>query len=166
MKKITTLSGCVAWSKKQRSIGHSLGLIVGSFDVLHMGHLNLFRFAKKFVDNLVVALDSDETIKITKGKDRPINNSKLRADFLSDITTIDKIFIIEKPSLHGSEESINSYTELLMAIKPTHIFTHKICDRHWKAKASIAKKLGIIYKIDRSPRITNSGTIISQILQS
>lgn len=166
MKKLSTLSVCAAWSKKQRLSGRTVGLVVGSFDILHMGHLNLFRFAKKFVDLLVVALDNDKTIKITKGNNRPINNSRLRADFLSDLITIDKIFVIEKPSLHGSEESINNYAELLKTIKPTHIFTHKICDRHWEAKVSMAKALGIIYKVDHSPRITNSGTIVSQILQS
>jgi pantothenate synthetase len=44
MKKITTLKKAAAFSKNARKKGKTVGLVVGSFDILHLGHINLFRF--------------------------------------------------------------------------------------------------------------------------
>ena len=163
MSKITTLGGAEDFSKEKRKKGQTVGLVVGSFDILHLGHTNLCRFAKKHVDNLIVGLDNDETIKLVKGKNRPINNYKNRAKLLSDLVTVDKIFQIENISHHDSEEAQESYSQLVTAICPSHTFTHKICDRHWQKKMRIAKENGIKMMFDKSKRITNSGTIIDKL---
>lgn len=163
MKKITTLRGASLFSKIQQKEGETVGLVVGSFDILHLGHINLFRFVKKYADFLIIGLDNDKTIKKIKGKNRPINNYKRRSELLSDLETVDKIFLIEKTSIHGSEEALDSYKEIVDKIQPTHIFTHKGCDKHWKEKSSIAKSKGIKFLLDKSRIITNSGTILDKL---
>lgn len=163
MDKIKTLSELVKITKNLKKKGKSVGLITGSFDICHLGHLSLFRFAKKYVDVLIVGLDHDETIRKTKGKNRPINNFKRRARFLSDLETVDRIFLLENISLHGSKKSYDYYGKVLRLLKPTYIFTHKICDRHWREKKQIAEKLGINFVLDKSKKVTTSGEIIQKL---
>lgn len=163
VKKITTLKGAADFSRNECSKGKKVGLVVGSFDILHLGHINLFSFAKKHVDYLLVGLDNDETIRLVKGENRPINNYKQRAKLLSNIVTIDKIFRIDKTSHHDSEEALKSYKELVDQIQPTHIFTHKTCDQHWLNKSRIAKGKNITFLSDMSKKITNSGTILAKL---
>jgi D-beta-D-heptose 7-phosphate kinase/D-beta-D-heptose 1-phosphate adenosyltransferase len=64
----------------------------GTFDVLHAGHIKLFRHARKLAGpagRVVVGTDSDERIRELKGPTRPINNIFDRVDFLNAIKYID-----------------------------------------------------------------------------
>jgi D-beta-D-heptose 7-phosphate kinase/D-beta-D-heptose 1-phosphate adenosyltransferase len=64
----------------------------GTFDVLHVGHIKLFRHARKLAGpagRVVVGTDSDERIRELKGPTRPINNIFDRVDFLNAIKYID-----------------------------------------------------------------------------
>ena len=63
----------------------------GCFDILHKGHIELFRYAKSLGDELVVGIDSDEKIKKDKGKKRPINDLQYRMTMLQSIKYIDKV---------------------------------------------------------------------------
>jgi len=71
-------------------------LITGCFDVLHLGHIRLFQFAKKHVDYLIVGLEQDETIRLTKGNNRPIHDIQTRNSDIQEIKSIDEIFYIEE----------------------------------------------------------------------
>jgi len=51
----------------------------GCFDVLHRGHIELFKYAKSLGDFLIVGIDDDDRIKSFKGKNRPINTLQDRA---------------------------------------------------------------------------------------
>lgn len=66
----------------------------GTFDILHSGHISLFNTAKNLGDFLFVAIDSDERVKLLKGKDRPFNNQYTRKIILENLKPIDivKIF--------------------------------------------------------------------------
>ena len=63
----------------------------GCFDILHKGHIELFRYAKSLGDELVVGIDSDEKIRLDKGKKRPINDLQYRMTMLQSIKYIDKV---------------------------------------------------------------------------
>lgn len=65
----------------------------GTFDVLHPGHISLFRDAKSKGDFLLVAIDSDKRVSELKGKDRPFNNQENRKYILENIKYIDKVSI-------------------------------------------------------------------------
>ena len=65
----------------------------GCFDILHIGHLELFKYAKKLGDKLFVGIDSDDRIKKYKGENRPFNNQVIRLSFLQSIKYIDAAVI-------------------------------------------------------------------------
>ena len=46
----------------------------GTFDILHPGHIQLFKVARSLGDRVIVATDNDEKIKKDKGDDRPVND--------------------------------------------------------------------------------------------
>ena len=66
----------------------------GTFDVLHAGHIELFRHARKLAGpsgRVIVGTDSDERVRELKGPTRPINNLIYRVDFLRAIKYIDGV---------------------------------------------------------------------------
>lgn len=63
----------------------------GSFDVMHAGHIELFKYARSVGDRLVVGTDTDERIRELKGPTRPINKQKHRLSMLSAIRYIDEV---------------------------------------------------------------------------
>ena len=67
----------------------------GCFDVLHSGHIKYLEISKGFGDLLIVGLNSDESIRRIKGKNRPINYQKDRAYMLSALEFVDYIVIFD-----------------------------------------------------------------------
>lgn len=67
----------------------------GTFDVLHRGHIELFKFAKSQGNYLTVGIDTDRRIKENKGEDRPVNTQLDRKYFLEAIKYIDEVSIFD-----------------------------------------------------------------------
>lgn len=67
----------------------------GCFDVLHRGHIELFKYAKSLGDYLVVGVDTDERIRASKGPKRPFNNIEDRIAMLESIKYIDEICVFD-----------------------------------------------------------------------
>ena len=67
----------------------------GCFDILHRGHIELFKYAKFLGDYLVVGIDSDSRIKELKGDSRPFNNQEDRKFLLKSIKYIDRVEIFK-----------------------------------------------------------------------
>ena len=86
----------------------------GCFDILHRGHIELFRYAKSLGDELVVGIDTDEKVKLDKGKDRPINNLQDRMYMLQSIKYIDKVISFD--STKDLEKTIKWYRPNIMVI--------------------------------------------------
>jgi D-beta-D-heptose 7-phosphate kinase/D-beta-D-heptose 1-phosphate adenosyltransferase len=66
----------------------------GCFDVIHRGHIELFKFCKSLAGGdgeLIVGIDSDKKVKKDKGKNRPINSLTDRMAVLNSIIFIDKV---------------------------------------------------------------------------
>ena len=70
----------------------------GCFDVLHRGHIELFKYAKSLGDYLVVGIDTDERVKASKGPSRPFNNIEDRIAMLESIKYIDEIYVFDTNS--------------------------------------------------------------------
>lgn len=84
----------------------------GTFDVLHIGHIKLFQYAKEYKNEknyLIVGIDSDKRIKELKGDLRPINTQENRKEFLEAIKYIDEVRIF------GSEQEL---IETIKLVKP------------------------------------------------
>ena len=67
----------------------------GCFDILHIGHIKYLEEAKKHGDVLVLGLNSDNSIKKLKGKNRPINIQSDRAHILASIKVVDYVVLFD-----------------------------------------------------------------------
>ena len=68
----------------------------GCFDLLHVGHVRYLSMAKELGDYLIVGLNSDQSVKKLKGKNRPINIFEDRAKLLMALTSVDLVLIFEE----------------------------------------------------------------------
>lgn len=69
--------------------------INGTFDILHPGHLKLFKVAKELGDYVVVAIDSDRRVKELKGTTRPVNSQSARAEMLRALRFVNEVYIFD-----------------------------------------------------------------------
>ena len=79
--------------KKQ---GKKIATTNGSFDLLHLGHIDILQKAKSFADVLIVLINSDSSIKKLKGEKRPIISEQHRASMLSGLESVDYVTIFSK----------------------------------------------------------------------
>ena len=76
-----------------RRDGLSVGFTNGVFDLLHPGHVSLLRQAKANCDRLVVAINSDASVKRLKGDGRPVQNDAARALVLGSLSMVDLVVV-------------------------------------------------------------------------
>ena len=95
--KIKDISRLKAITDSLKRQGKKIVFTNGCFDILHRGHIQLLGKAKSLGDVLVVAINSDSSVKKIKGKKRPINSTINRAVVLSAIEFVDFITIFSEP---------------------------------------------------------------------
>jgi len=104
--------------------GKIIGFANGCFDLLHVGHIRYLKDAKKNCDVLIVALNTDESVKRLKGKGRPRTplNERLEimeaiefVDFLTyfDEDTVEETLLILKPHIQfkGTDYTVDTVPE-------------------------------------------------------
>lgn len=94
MKKIISIQHAKYVTKQIKAKNLSIVLVGGCFDIIHLGHIQFLKKAKEHGDKLIVMLESDWTLKKLKGKNRPLNNQKTRAQILSHLPTVDYITLL------------------------------------------------------------------------
>jgi D-beta-D-heptose 7-phosphate kinase/D-beta-D-heptose 1-phosphate adenosyltransferase len=99
----------------------------GCFDVLHPGHIQLFKYAKSLGDYLIVAIDSDKRVTEMKGPERPIFSQSDRSQTLEAIRYIDVVHIFD------SKEDLEN---LLKSIAPDIM----IVGSDWKGKEVVGEQ--------------------------
>jgi len=87
--KIISTEELINKVKSLRQDGKKVAMTNGCFDILHSGHVEYLSKAKELGDVLIVAVNSDESVKRLKGQSRPINKLKDRLTVLSSLQTID-----------------------------------------------------------------------------
>ena len=92
------------WKKNKMKVAFTNGC----FDILHLGHLEILTKSKEFGDRLIVAVNSDESVRKLKGKERPINNFQTRSNILASFSFVDYVV----------EFSDDTPKKLIQIIKP------------------------------------------------
>ena len=87
--KQRTLEQLVHELGHHRASGKKIVFTNGCFDLIHMGHVKYFQFAKQQGDLLVVAVNTDQGIRKLKGEKRPIINEEDRLSVLEELESID-----------------------------------------------------------------------------
>src|SRR5665213_1591542 len=91
--KIVTIEEMRAERDKLVSQGKRLVFTNGCFDILHRGHVSYLTFARNQGDALVVGLNTDASVKVNKGDDRPINSEEDRAFVLGSLRAVDYVVL-------------------------------------------------------------------------
>ncbi len=76
-----------------RRAGDSITLANGCFDLLHVGHIRYLQAAKKLGGRLIVAINSDDSVRALKGEGRPLMPAEERAEILSALADVDAVII-------------------------------------------------------------------------
>ncbi len=84
-----------------RRAGEKVILTNGCFDLLHVGHIRYLHAAKQLGGRVVVALNSDESTRRLKGKDRPLMNEQERAEILAALADVDAIVIFPEADVRA-----------------------------------------------------------------
>ena len=94
--KIFTRESLVKQVFAWKLLGKKIVLTNGVFDVLHKGHIASLSEAAGYGEILIVAINSDESVKRLKGPTRPINDEQARALLLASLVQTDAIIIFEE----------------------------------------------------------------------
>jgi D-beta-D-heptose 7-phosphate kinase/D-beta-D-heptose 1-phosphate adenosyltransferase len=92
----TPLAELLALRQRLRGQGRRLALTNGCFDLLHAGHVALLEAARAQADVLVVALNSDASVRRNKGEGRPLLPEHERAEALAALEAVDHVVLYEE----------------------------------------------------------------------
>jgi rfaE bifunctional protein nucleotidyltransferase chain/domain len=106
---IMRLSEVVSQLEKLKKEGKKIVTTNGCFDILHRGHAYYLKEAKKLGDILVVGINSDESVRGLKGVDRPLNKASDRAFLVSQLKSVDFVFVFEESLPNEFLKKINPH---------------------------------------------------------
>jgi rfaE bifunctional protein nucleotidyltransferase chain/domain len=99
--KVVTRGELVRLVDAWRQAGESVTLANGCFDLLHVGHIRYFQAAKALGGKLVVAINSDDSVRTLKGVGRPLMPEWERAEILSALECIDAVVVFAEPDVRA-----------------------------------------------------------------
>jgi rfaE bifunctional protein nucleotidyltransferase chain/domain len=94
--KIRSAAQVDAWIQAERGAGRKIGFTCGAFDVMHAGHADYLALAKARCDRLLVAVNSDESIRRYKNPLRPLNPWNERAFVVAALEATDCVTVLEE----------------------------------------------------------------------
>jgi D-beta-D-heptose 7-phosphate kinase/D-beta-D-heptose 1-phosphate adenosyltransferase len=97
--KILSLDELASRLDALRAAGRKIVFTNGCFDVLHIGHVRLLETARAAGDALVVAINSDGSVRgLNKGDDRPVHPETDRAELLAALAAVDFVIVFDQPT--------------------------------------------------------------------
>jgi len=97
--KVLDVQALRAQVEEWRRAGEKIILTNGCFDVLHVGHIRYLRAAKQLGGRVIVAVNSDESVRDLKGAGRPRMPARERAEILSALQDVDAVVIFSEPDV-------------------------------------------------------------------
>jgi rfaE bifunctional protein nucleotidyltransferase chain/domain len=94
--KIKELSDARKEVERLRSDNKKIIFTNGCFDILHIGHTRYLYTARELGDFLIVAVNSDQSVKAIKGPDRPVMNQSERSEILASLECVDMVIIFDE----------------------------------------------------------------------
>lgn len=103
---IPDLAALAKLGEDLRAAGRTVVLANGCFDVLHVGHVRYLSGARDEGDFLVVAINSDESVRTLKGEGRPVTSEDERAEILLAIRWVDAVYIFDELTVDSVIEAL------------------------------------------------------------
>jgi len=98
LAKVTALDDLAAEVEGWRAQGLTVGFTNGCFDILHRGHVAYLAQARSWCDRLVVALNTDASVRALKGEGRPVNDLDSRAVVIGGLASVDRVTSFDDPT--------------------------------------------------------------------
>ena len=98
MAKVTPLDDLAEEVEAWRRQGLKVGFTNGCFDILHRGHVAYLAQARSWCDRLVVALNTDASVRRLKGDGRPVNDLDSRAVVIGGLSSVDRVTAFDDPT--------------------------------------------------------------------
>ena len=98
MGKIVSQQELLEITAREKRAGRSVVFTNGCFDLLHPGHVRCLREARSLGDLLVVAVNSDQSVREIKGSERPLMPEQDRAEVLAGLSAVDYVTIFNEPT--------------------------------------------------------------------
>jgi D-beta-D-heptose 7-phosphate kinase/D-beta-D-heptose 1-phosphate adenosyltransferase len=98
MNGILSMDELRAERARLRAQGSRLVFTNGCFDILHVGHVRYLSAARSLGDVLLVAINSDRTVRELKGESRPVMNEAERAEMLAALRAVDYVTVFDDVS--------------------------------------------------------------------
>lgn len=99
---VLTREAAEAWAESARADGRRVVFTNGVFDLLHPGHTRYLADARALGDALVVAVNSDRSVRAQhKGPDRPVTPEGERAELLAALSAVDAVVIFDEDTPHA-----------------------------------------------------------------
>ncbi len=98
IEKILSLEQMLGERQRLRAAGARLVFTNGVFDLLHVGHVRYLTEARALGDALVVAINTDRTVRELKGPDRPVFDQAERAEIIAALKVVDYVVVFDDVS--------------------------------------------------------------------
>jgi len=142
-----------------RELGYTIVTTIGSWDLLHIGHVRYLRKAKTYGDILIVGADSDRAVKIYKGELRPIIPQDERVEMLSYQGCVDFVTLVE-----DVDENKKWQYELIKKINPD-IFVAVQDSYPEEQKKEIQQFCGELVVLPRQAESTSTSRTIQETVK-
>ena len=147
LKKIVTLQQAKKITQIWKNEGDDICFTNGCFDILHYGHISSFLQAKKYCDRLIVALNSDVSVKKIKGPFRPIQDEKTRSAVLAMLQCVDLVLVFDD----------NTALNLVAELRPDIIAKEGYTLENWEEARYVQSYGGRVVFLKREAGYSTSG---------
>ncbi len=159
-KVVKSIKDLKAKLAAHKTLGHRIVCTIGSWDMLHIGHLRYLNAAKQNGDILVVGVDSDRGIKSYKGPLRPIIPENERMEMLSYQDCVDYVTLTDDIDNKGRWQY-----EILKAL-PIDVFVAVAGNSYTPEQKKTIKKYCKLEVLPRQAQKTSSTDIIQNVLKN
>jgi len=151
--KLKTLAQLRRIVASEKARGKTIVMANGCFDLFHVGHIRYLREAKQKGNVLIVALNSDSSVRKLKGKGRPILTQAERAEILSAFAFVDYVIIFSETSVE----------RILLALEPDFHVKGSDYSENTVPERDAVKAYGGRIAIVGGPKVKNTSEIIRKI---
>ena len=149
-RKILPMDQLLPTLQRLRLAGKRIVMTNGCFDLLHPGHVASLEEARKQGDCLLVAVNSDRSVRQIKGPGRPVVDEQGRAEMLAALACTDYVVVFDEASVAGLVERVGPD----VLVKADHYTTEQVVGHE-----SVLRRGGHVVSVPTKPRYSTTDLI-------
>jgi len=149
-EKILPMDVLMSSVQRLRLAGKRIVMTNGCFDLLHPGHVASLQEARRHGDCLLVAINSDRSVRMIKGPGRPVIDVQGRAEMLAALACVDYVVVFDEASVAGLVERIGPD----VLVKADHYSTEQVVGHE-----SVLRRGGHVVSVPTKPNYSTTDLI-------